>query len=180
MHFKTQGVEYSKVCGRVIGYQVGTPTGFSTPRLSSAIDNVYIEGVSVTHGSSPRKHIWSFANALQSVMQVGGVGSIQVCPCATSNSQMGRYVPSFVGNDYFCDSGNHATSVNISQVYGTDPLWNGHGCSGQDTCCTFNNPPWFCKELPLSTTDDIEVRVCGDEAADNEDSPIRLVELYIK
>ena len=49
MHFKTHGVEYSKVCGRVIGYQAGSPSGFSTPRVSSVIDNAYIEGVSVTH-----------------------------------------------------------------------------------------------------------------------------------
>ena len=178
MHFKTQGVEYSKVCGRVIGYQVGSTSGFYTPRLPNVIDNAYIEGVSVTHGSSPRKHIWSFATALQSV--TGSHGPIHVCPCAISNSQMGQYIPSFVGNDYFCDSGNHATSTSVSTVYSSDPLWNGHGCSGRDACCTFNNPPWFCKQLPQPTTDDIEVRVCADEAANNEDSPIRLVELYTK
>ena len=180
MHFKSHGVQYSKVCGRVIGYQVGSTSGFYTPRQSSVIDNAYIEGVSITHGSSPaRKHIWSFATALQSVPQ-GPHGPIHVCPCAISNSQMGQYIPSFVGNDYFCDTGNHVASTSTTAVYKNDPLWNGHGCSGPDTCCTFNNPPWFCKELPQSTMDDIEVRVCADEAANNEDSPIRLVELYVK
>ncbi len=30
-------------------------------------------------------------------------------------------------------------------------------------CCTWNNPPWFYKELPEPTTDDIEMRLCKDE-----------------
>ena len=50
--------------------------------------------------------------------------------------------------------------------------------------CSFNNPPWFCKELPQPTTDNIEVRVCGDEGiigdpnVYNEDTPVSLIELY--
>ena len=88
-------------------------------------------------------------------------------------------IPSFVGSDYFCDTGDHNTGY-APIIYPSDPLWNGHGCSGQDSCCTFNNPPWFCKQLPDSATDDIEVRICAGEAASNEDSPIRLIELYIK
>ena len=177
MHFSSQGVEYSKVCGRVIAYQFGTPSGFYNPRLPSIIDNVYIEGVSITHGSSLKKHIWSFANGLMSVEGYGD--NRHMCPCASPNSRMQQFIPSFVGNDYFCDSGDHNTGVSLS-TYPSDPLWNGHGCSGQDSCCTFNNPPWFCKQLPDSTTDDIEVRICADEAATNEDSPIRLIELYVK
>ena len=178
MHFGTQGVQYSRVCGRVIGYQIGSPSGFYTPRVSNTIDNAYVEGVSITHGSSPRKHIWSFANALQSVL--GPAGPTHICPCASSQSQMKQYIPSFVGDDYFCDSGNHGTSTSVSQIYSNDPLWNGHGCTGQDKCCTFNDPPTFCKQLPQPSTDDIEVRICADEGANNEDSPIRLIELYIK
>ncbi len=34
------------------------------------------------------------------------------------------------------------------------------------------------KDLPEPTTDDLEVRVCGDQADD--DVPIELVELYIQ
>ena len=178
MHFSTQGVKYSKVCGRVIAYQVGSPSGFYTPRTKNVIDDAYIDGVSVTHGSNPRKHIWSFANALQSVE--GPHGPIHICPCASSNSKMQQYIPKFVGKDYFCDSGNHNKATSVSEIYSSDPLWDGDGCSCGDNCCTFNNPPWFCKELPKSTADDIEVRICADEAANNEDSPIRLIELYAK
>ena len=181
MVFDTQGVIYSKVCGRVIGYQYGTPSGFYTPYIggdSNSIDNAYLEGVSITHGSNPRKHIWSFANGL---MEADGFQSNQhICPCASPNSQMQSYIPSFVGNDYFCETGA-TTSHRVNTFYTpSDPLWNGSGCFGRNTCCTFNSPPWFCKELTASTTDDIEVRLCADQNAPDEDSPIHLIELYVK
>ncbi len=48
---------------------------------------------------------------------------------------------------------------------------------GYQTCCEFKNPLWFCKQLPQPTTDDIELRLCGDEDINNEDIPI---EIYIR
>ena len=41
------------------------------------------------------------------------------------------------------------------------------------------SPLWFSVQLPNPTMDDIEVRICGDESADNEDTPIGLLEIYI-
>ena len=63
--------------------------------------------------------------------------------------------------------------------YPNDPLWDGQGC-GTSTCCTFSNPPWFCKQLPQATTDDIEIRLCGTyyESVTQEDTPIELMEIY--
>ena len=55
--------QYSKVCGRVIDYQVATPGAFRIDRVTpppSSLDDIYIDGVSVTHGH-PRQHIWTFA-----------------------------------------------------------------------------------------------------------------------
>ena len=63
--FQAHGIEYSKVCGRVIGYQYGNVDAFE-PYYNSrtrTIDDLYVDGVSITHGHSPRKHIWTFANA---------------------------------------------------------------------------------------------------------------------
>jgi hypothetical protein len=80
-----------------------------------------------------------------------------------------------VGNDYFCDTG--ATS-NAQLRFYTDPLWDGAGCGGQNTCCSFNNPPWFYKQLPQSTTDDIELRVCRNQDASNEDIAVESVEIF--
>ncbi len=60
--YSTDGVEYSKVCGRIIAYQSGSPDAFS-PYFRNTIDDVYVDGVSLTHGQSPRQHIWTFAGA---------------------------------------------------------------------------------------------------------------------
>ena len=43
-----------------------------------------------------------------------------------------------------------------------------------------NNPPWFCTSLPDSTTDDLEVRICGDKTTAHEDTLITRLELYVK
>ena len=53
--FPTQGIHYSQVCGRIIGYQVGQPGGFISRGGHSIIDIHYVDGVSLTYGS-PRQH----------------------------------------------------------------------------------------------------------------------------
>ena len=72
--------------------------------------------------------------------------------------------------------------ISISTAYSIpdDPLWDGQGCGGTSTCCSFNNPPWFCKQLPQPTTDDIELRLCADEPIGNEDTTIEIVDMYVK
>ncbi len=54
------------------------------------------------------------------------------------------------------------------------------GCGGTSTCCQFNNPPWFCKQLPQPTTDDIELRLCADGSTRDEDITIRQVDIFIQ
>ena len=43
-----------------------------------------------------------------------------------------------------------------------------------------NTLPWFSVDLPDSTSDDIEVHICHNQATTDEDSPIQLLELYIQ
>ena len=161
--FSTNGIQYSNVVGRVVGYQFGSVDAF-VDDTSQTIDGTYLDGVSITHGM-PRDHIWSFTsehtdNAL--------------CPCSTTNT-----APSFVEEDYFCESGNTGPSWTYV-FYEDDPLWDGQGC-GTSSCCTYNNPPWFCKQLPQATTDDIEIRICaGRGSITTEDTPIELIEIYIQ
>ena len=57
--YPTGSEQYDQVCGRIIGYQIGTPDTF----IGWSIDSYYLDGVSVTYGS-PRQHIWSFACGL--------------------------------------------------------------------------------------------------------------------
>jgi len=140
---------------------------------TQSIDSYYMDGISVTHGS-PRQHIWSF---------VGGVdefdSSGSACPCV-NGSTSGTRIPSFVGQNYFCESGITSGYVRGSFYPNGDPLWDGQGCGPTSSCCTFNSPPWFNVTLSPPTTDDIEVRICGDEPIGNEDTPIQLIKLYVK
>jgi len=92
---------------------------------------------------------------------------------------MQQYIPKFVGNDYFCGTGTAGSGI-VGCLYTDDPLWDGQGCDLQPDRCSFHSPPLFCKELPYSTTDDIEVRICVDEGYPNEDPPIELIELYVQ
>ena len=179
--YSTFGMNYSHVCGRVIGYQHSTPDAFNFfGPVPQSIEGYYVDGVSLTHGSpGSRQHIWTFAAACVE----NGPSSYPrySCPCADRAIAL-SLVPSFVGNDYFCESGNPVVE-HITMLYSNDPLWDGQGC-GSSSCCELSyppgvTPPWFCKQLPQATTDDIEVRICGDEGIGNEDTPVELIEMYI-
>ncbi len=172
--FPVHGVQYSKVCGQVRGYQVGSPDAFGHRQSSVTIDNNYVDGVSITHGALPRHHIWTFAAAHDERISDG-----KVCPCTKTDTTYTGHVPPFNGNDYFCETGTEQ-SAETGRFYPEDPLWDGKGCGPTSSCCQFNSPPWFCKELPQPTTDDIEVRVCANEAFTNEDVAIELIELYLQ
>ena len=64
--------------------------------------------------------------------------------------------------------------------YADDPLWHGGGCCPTSTCCTFNDPPRFCKQLPPSINADLEVRLCSRNSASTENTPVELIEIYVK
>ena len=174
--FSTYGVRYSRVCGQVRGYQFGSPDGFP-PHLTSFIstypniDGIFVDGISLTFGSSPHKHIWTY---------VGGIDANETkrwcCPCNTDCT--GTEIPSFVGSDYYCESGTSGGWSHI--LYPDDPLWDGQQCGGlEGPCCTNPKMPWFIKTLDETTTEDIELRMMGSEGTDNEDTPIDILELYI-
>ena len=165
---------YSRVCGRVIAYQVGNTNAFHGSHRTHAIDSNYVDGISLTH-HNPRQHIWTFAAGLR---ENGDEHGDSICPC-TRNP--GAAPPPFVGDDYFCEAGvqEHLES-NRSTLYSNDPLWDGDGCTDTNPCCSFNNPPWFYKQLPQPTTDNIEMRVCKDENVSNEDVAIEIVEIYVQ
>ena len=81
-------------------------------------------------------------------------------------------------NDYFCDTASESQYQN--KFYPNDPLWDGHGCGQLNTCCSFNNPPWFMKERPSPTSDNIEIRLCANQARDDEDINFETIELYVR
>ena len=166
---------YSSVCGRVIAYQVGTTNAFHHfGSASDTLDSIYVDGVSLTHGN-PRQHIWTFAAGLRESMAMYPEST---CPCTGNTGATPP--PSFVGSDYFCEAGLQDHTPTSQTLYSNDPLWDGDGCTAPNPCCSFNNPPWFYKQLPQPTTDNIEMRVCKNEHASNEDVAIEIVEIYIQ
>ena len=176
--FPTQGIQYSQVCGRIIGYQIGHGGAFTLENNNqpAPIDGPYVDGVSLTYGN-PRQHIWTFASALD---EVQGSNREKKCPCNYRYPHTVK-IPSFVSGDYFCETGvppGHYSTPSV--FYAADPLWDGGGCGPTSTCCTFNNPPWFCKQLPQSTNTDLEVRLCSIFEASRGNIAIKLIEIYIK
>ena len=101
---------------------------------------------------------------------------VNECPCAPNSPVTPQ---SFVGNDYFCESG--CPGYRQVNVLYTDPLWDGKQCGLiEKSCCLAPGIPWFHKTFDLPTTDYIELRVCGNDLATNEDIPVGFYDIYVK
>ena len=180
VQFPPNGISYSQVCGRVVGYQFGSADAVDPTIGANAhndINSYYVDGVSITHGS-PRQHVWTLmAGLIEASIRHDGRYN---CPCSQGSTQNST-LQSFIGNDYYCESGNPATDGSFQHIlYTSDPLWDGKGCGSlEGNCCTAPGLPWFHKVLNTTTTDYLEMRVCGDQDS-NEDSPVSFYELYIK
>ena len=186
VQFPSNGISYSQVCGRVVGYKWGSPDavqhgewrnpqhfiGGTDPKHND-INSAYVDGVSITHGS-PRQHVWTLMAAITGYTT--GSGS---CPCSTG-SHHGPHVQSFVNNNYYCESGT-STSWDKT-LYASDPLWDGKGCISHETaCCSVPGLPWFHRDYGNTTTTDyLELRVCGDQETNDEDTPVGFYEIYVK
>ncbi len=176
--FSVHNAPYKKVCGKVIGYLSKKSNGFGPSRGTPLINETYVDGISITHGH-PRQHIWTFAAA--------GGGSITAgyhyaCPCLDFSQSFTGSIPSFVGSDYFCETGNRdgVEEGNAKDgLFTEDPLWDGEGCEGTNMCCN-RGGPWFCQELSKTACDDIELRICTNGWKENEDLFLEEIEIYVK
>ena len=89
-------------------------------------------------------------------------------------------IPSFVHNDYFCESGCPG-HYDLSRFYYNDRLWDGQQCEAiEGGCCRAPGFPWFHKTLPSHSSDYIELRLCCNEGTANEDVPVGFYEIYLK
>uniref|UniRef100_A0A1X7SVT9 Uncharacterized protein n=1 Tax=Amphimedon queenslandica TaxID=400682 RepID=A0A1X7SVT9_AMPQE len=141
----------------------------------SNINSYYVDGVSITRGS-PRQHVWTLGNGLTDTYNNNPQW---ICPCATGSSQT---VPSFVGNHYFCESGNQASTWSPI-LYTTAPFRRERGCGSLEaTCCSAAGLPWFHRDYGSTTTTDyIELRVCGISGSNNnEDTTVSFYDIYVK
>lgn len=167
---------YSKVCGRIIGYQFGSTDSFAMDMIVNnpqpTIDDPYLDGISITRGT-PRVHIWSYVGGAS---ENGSCSDIN-CPCSNGI----QAPPSFVGTNYYCESAYHEGCYLNGEFFPDDPLWDGQQCENEGTCCTgTNTPPWFRVDLSSTVRDHIEVRICHNQRTSDEDSPIQLLELYVQ
>ena len=176
--FSTNNSTYRAVCGRVTGYQYGGNAAFEPyTSAGSTIEERYVDGVILSHGEvGLKEHIWTFASAR------GGNYHWGNCLCSPQPPQEDNDLPPpFVGENYFCEAGR--ASGWPGYVFVNQPLWDGEGCSAGSTCCDFNDPPYFTRQLQGSTTDDIEFRICSGQPYNFQypnDVLIGLIELYIK
>ena len=171
VQFPSNGISYSQVCGRIVGYQYGS-TGAVTGSSHAShynIDSYYVDGVSITRGS-PRKHVWTLMAGYSDTLI-----SNSNCPCSQH-----QLIQSFIGNNYYCESGYHGGT--IQHLLTRDPLWDGRGCGQRETdCCTAPGLPWLHRNYGSNTTtDNLELRVCGDNGAYYEDTPVLLYEIFVK
>ena len=126
-YFLTNSTSYSKVCGKVKGYQKGSMDAFYpharsqgqyrwayTPIIASrSLDGVYVDGISITSGN-PRKHVWTYAVGISDDYSRFQQHN---CPCAR---YPGPGSPTYVGSHYYCESGNTGTFE--PKFYTEDPL----------------------------------------------------------
>ena len=150
--YANDGNSYSRVCGMINAYQVGSPDGFRD-KFNDSIDSTYVDGVSLTYGMDPRSHIWTFVSTANSS------GSCMECDDSMHD---------FIGPHYSCESNIQCSSNEVCPI---DVLWNGDQCIGG---------AMFDRNLDQSTTDDIEVRLCRSQDRPDEDFRISLVELYVQ
>ena len=169
-------VTFSKVCGRIIGYQFGSPDAFTNnfdeDYFHPGVSKFYVDGITLTY-SSRYKHIWTFAAAYNKEAVP------DICHCKNGGNSTKR-PPNFVGINYFCDTAVESGSPQ-PRLY-TDPLWDGNGCGqGSTECCTFHSsPPWFYRHLPEATSDDMDMTMCRDQARSDEDIGIQIIDILVQ
>ena len=159
------GVPYSKICGRLIAYQVGIPNGYSFVR------SLGVDGVTLTYGN-PEKNVWTFIAAT-------GDRDKSACPCINPRNSRIPKLPATLSNHYFCDTASNEPSEQ-GKFYSQNQLWDGSGCQGKNQCCSMNTPPWFYRKLSISTTEPIVMKVSLNDPPMIEDLAIEMIDIYVQ
>ena len=163
--YSTHGISYSQVCGTIHGSYFGDPDGFDSHNImdrsirsrsaDTPISGNYVDGISLTHGSMNEHHIWTLS------AKVNFANPTEICSVCANNK------PSYVGMDYSCDVvGTQSCKDNCSPRQ----IWGSGQCIGNNT---------FYKNLMQPTSDDIEMRVCTDQADHDEDIFLSFVEIFV-
>ena len=148
--YSSLDIPYSRVCGQIRAYKIGTPDDFFRYHgIQGGINGVYLDGISITVDNfTSRAHVWSLVAGLS---------------CSD------RSPPSFVGNNLACEASPHCARQALcgpllwkSQQYGR------------------NVSSWFKELPFPHVISDIEVRVCRDQERSDEDWGLTTLELYVQ
>ena len=172
---RVQGRSYSSVCGRVRGH--GNGLAFQNAiKCNEGLEQAYVYGVSLTHGLAGRRtHIWTFAAALVDAPDTSITRL--TCGCFNPNLNWTHAKLEDVGIDYFCDSNLQFTEGGSLEKDEDDDLWDGKGCGPNSSCCELNDPPYFCKHLHNTTSEDLEIRLFSF----TPNSPtVSLIEIFVQ
>lgn len=168
---------YSKVCGKVIGYQFGSTTGFYSAYFSRNVTQYdihdgYLDGVIITLQSG--EPIWTFASGNS---ENGAAENFTGCTCPSNIENVRKYL----GDHYFCESGT--PNYKGVMLYHKDPLWDGEKCNGDEKACCNKDKhpymPYFKRVFSKQVNDNFELWMCGDMNI-RADTPISRYELYVK
>ena len=162
--FSSGGLPYSQVCGRIYGRYSLTPDAFDTFPVgrpnSPTIDDNYVDGVSLSYGMNPRNHVWTLAATVPQFNRRMGCTS-----CKFS-------VPGFVASDYTCQvvtdcslTPSDDSACRLIEVWNDNNLCNGGNI--------------FYRNLTQTTTEDLEMRLCRDQEASDEDIFIMFIEIFV-
>ena len=150
--FNTQGFAFTEVQAELTAQQHASMDAF---RTSIGIDDYYVDGLSLTLGQTAgsREHLYTWA-----------VGLYQSSTTSHSCPGIGGNQPSsFVGADYFCQSGISGSSWN-TQWY-SDVLFSSDLAS---------------IDLGVKSVEVIEARLMSDQESNNEDIGVRTFKLLIR
>ena len=169
-----QGQSYSSVCGRVRGHGWGVAF-FNAINCNYSLEQTYVDGVSLTHGPAGRRtHIWTFAAA-----DANGYPNTEWnCGCSNTNKNWTYATPGYVGDDYFCESHGQYTEGGRRKRDEDDDSWDGEGCGSSSSCCEWKDPPYFCKHLHNTTSEDMEIRLFS--SLFNISPTVSLIEIFVK
>ena len=127
------GISYSRVCGRLRGYQVGSIDGFGPYVNDQTNTDLIMDGILISHGDG-LKHVWAYTTGNEKVPVKSfdtSRGNV-FCPCA--DYRFNGTISAIIGNDYYCDSG--VVSNSRKDVFYPTPLWTGQGCASPSLCCS--------------------------------------------
>ena len=137
----------------------GTWMALPHSTASKTPDDLYADGISITHGSSPRSHLWTYVVGLNANPD-NNYPHAQ-CPCTVLGTS--TTLPNFLASDYYCDSVNPSRNSHKDGHLYPDRLWDNSGpsCVSGSTCCDNPDQPWFKKTLTQPANEDVEMRWCA-------------------